>query len=294
MKHVTPFLFFAIAAAFRCVNFYGLETPETKLVCSWKHPASWYLDQLQQSIGIDSVRIPFSYEYVSRSPKMEGLHELVDICSSRKLSVILDYHRGYADHQGPSPIEKDITFEMYSELWLFVLDQFAGNPTVTALSLFNEYQGQNKTEAELLQMRMARIIESVFPSRFIYMFGCAVWGTDCAGMYSNLKQEPFWDRSFIEIHTYSFQGPVDPNKFPSEGKIFVGELGWYDDATDWAHSMISFLKAKGIKDVCFWTIAHSHDTANLYEDDCETPKNTTMSIFNSLYALPRCLRGSHS
>lgn len=281
--------------SFRCVNFYGFETPAKVPVCSWKHPPGWYLDNLKTTMGIDSVRIPFSYEYASCEPEMQGLQELVSNCTQRNLSVILDYHRGYADHQGASPVEKDITFEMYSELWLSVLDAFADNPGVRALSLFNEYQGTNKTDAENLQIRLARIIESVHPGRYIYLLGCANWGTDCKDMYTQLSSETFVSRAMTEIHIYDFHGPLDPLKFPPAGtKVFVGEIGWMDWSTAWAKSTISYLRVRRIKDVCMWTIAHSNDTGNLYADDCETAKNETIQLFNSLYDHPQCLRGNHS
>lgn len=295
MRYGLFILLASFARAFRCINFYGLETSSKTPVCSWKHPPEWYLDNLKSSMGIDSVRIPFSYEYVSCDEGMQGLRSLVSRCAERNLSVILDYHRGYADHQGPSPVEKDITFEMYSELWLTLLDDFSGYNNVRALSLFNEYQGTNATEAEMQQLQMARLIESVHPGRYMYMLGCAVWGTDCRGMYSSLNKETFADRSMIEIHVYDFHGPLDPFKFPpAQFKVFVGELGWMDFSTSWAKSAVSYLRARRIKDACMWTIAHSNDTGNLYKDDCETLKNETVSIFNSLYQHPVCLRGSHS
>jgi hypothetical protein len=245
-------------------------------------------------MGIDSVRIPFSYEYVSCEEGLHGLRDLISNCAERNLSVILDYHRGYADHQGPSPVEKDITFELYSELWLTLLDDLSDLHNIKALSLFNEYQGTNSTDAETLQLQMARLIESVHPGRFMYMLGCAVWSTDCRGMYANLMNESFANRAMIEIHIYDFHGTLNPLKFPpTEYKVFVGELGWMDFSSAWAKSTISYFRANRIKDVCMWTIAHSGDTGNLYEDDCETPKNKTINIFNDLYRHPVCLRGSH-
>lgn len=295
MRHVLFLVHLAIAFAFRCVNFYGYETPEKAPVCSWKHPPGWYLDNLKKTMGIDSVRIPFSYEYASCEPSLSGLREIISTCSERNLSVILDYHRGYADHQGASPVEKDITFELYSELWLSVLDDLSDQKSIKALSLFNEYQGTNKTDAEDLQLRMARIIESVYPGRYIFLLGCAEWGTNCAGMYSHLDNETFANNSMVEIHLYDFHGALDPSKFPPKStKVMVGEIGWVDTSTSWAKSTISYLKARRIKDVCMWTIALSHDTGNLYEDNCEVPKNKTIEIFNSIYSHPVCLRGIHS
>lgn len=293
MHYVILILLVSYATAFRCINFYGLETTSKMPVCSWQHPPDWYLDNLILSMEIDSVRIPFSYEYVCCHDNMQWLHRLVTSCLERNLSVILDYHRGYADHQGPSPIEREITFDMYSQLWIGLLNDFSMYNNIKALSLFNEYQGANSTEAEMLQLQIARIIENAYPGRYVYMLGCAVWGTDCRNMYLQLDKETFASRAMIEIHVYDFQGPLDPAKFPSQNfKVFVGEFGWSDISTDWAKSTISFFKERGIQDVCMWTIAHSADTGNLYKDDCETIKTETVNIFNGLYRYPVCLRGS--
>jgi hypothetical protein len=284
------------AASFRCINFYGLETEKASPVCSWKHDPGWYLDRLKSSMGIDSVRLPFSYEYASCNPGLPLYKELVNNCTNRNLDVILDYHRGYASHQGPSPIEDAITFDLYAELWLTVLDNFIDNPRVKALSLFNEFQGGNATDAEEIQLKLARMIESVFPQRFIYLFGCVHWGTNCQNMFLSLEKESFHSRSFIEIHLYDFNG-FHPENFPAQStktKVFVGEMGWMPNGTEWAKQTITFLRGKRIKDVCLWTIAHSHDTGNVYDDDCETQKNDTIALFNSLYTEPQCLRGSHS
>jgi len=284
-----------IAEAYRCINFYGLETTQAIPVCSWKHEPGWYLDRLKTSMGIDSVRVPFSYEYVScQNDSMDGLRNLVRACGDRNLSVILDYHRGYADHQGPSPIEKEITYDRWAELWFTVLDDMVSAKHVKALSLFNEYQGSNKTDAESLQLKLAGAIENIYPDRFQFMFGCSDWGTDCRNMFDSLPSQRFADRSYVEIHTYSFHG-FNSSLWPAQGKrVFVGEMGWTDNATDWAKTTVSYLKSRRIRDVCLWTIAHSHDTGNVYEDDCETQKTESIDLFNSLYDRPQCLRGNRS
>ena len=93
--------------SFRCINFYGLEVQQQKLVCSWVHDPGWYLDKMKELIQIDSIRLPFSQEYVTCSD-MKLMDLMVLDCKSRNISIILDYHRGYADHQGPSPIETGI------------------------------------------------------------------------------------------------------------------------------------------------------------------------------------------
>ena len=52
-------------------NFYGLETPLRDFTCSWKHPVSYYIDQLEQ-FGFNSIRVPFSKQWEVDANSTQG------------------------------------------------------------------------------------------------------------------------------------------------------------------------------------------------------------------------------
>ena len=58
----------------KCMNFYGLETPYKNFVCLWKNKPEFFLRRLQQDMNINTVRLPFSYEYITGSDisRMQG------------------------------------------------------------------------------------------------------------------------------------------------------------------------------------------------------------------------------
>lgn len=283
------FLLPILGVSYRCVNFYGLETPEKKLVCSWVQNPAFYLDEMKRLIGIDSIRLPFSYEYGSCS-NFEAMDSLIDSCQEKNINVILDYHRGYADHQGMSPIEKNITKEMWIDMLITVLDRYEEKSSVKAISLFNEFQINSTQEAEELQRDAITAIEDIFPGRFEYMVGCIDWGKDCSQMWNTLPN----NRTFVEVHSYGFHGGT--GKLPTHtNKIFIGELGWNKNETSEFESIKKELRRKKVKNICLWTLAHSKDTGNLYQDDCKTPNDFIVNGFNSLFESyqPKCLRGSN-
>lgn len=278
----------ASVQAFRCINFYGLEVPQKKFVCSWVHDPGWYLDKMKELIMIDSIRLPFSQEYVTCSD-MRLMDSMVAECKSRNVSIILDYHRGYSDHQGPFPVETGITKDMWIDTLLYVLDRYHKEPHVKAITLFNEIQGFDKDAAESIQRDAVDIIESIYPKRYIYMLGCPDWGKDCTDMWKSVPAENI----MIEMHTYGFA----KGKLPPPGyDVFVGEIGWRKNETSTFDEIRTMLRRRRIKDICLWTVGHSSDTDNLFQDDCITTNQFIVDGFNSLFAnyTPTCLRGTNN
>lgn len=281
------FLLLGTTTAIRCLNFYGFETERHQPVCDWKHPPSWYLDKASQAIHIDTVRLPFSYQYASCSDfaDMDGF---IRECAKRNINVILDYHRGYADHQGMSPEEKDITKEMWIDILIYILGRYNTYTNVIGISLFNEFQIKDTKHIEDLQIEAVNEIEQVMPGRYTYFLGCADWGKDCRNMWYQLPI----NNSMIEIHTYGFNNndftQFLPTKLPSS-HIFIGEVGWFSNQTEWFQQFKSKFRRRHLEHVCLWTLAHSHDTGNLFQDDCETLNNNTVELFNSLFDKPTCL-----
>lgn len=276
---------FKIAAAFRCINFYGIETESQKPVCSWKHPPQWYMQRAREKMKVDTLRIPFSYSYASCS-NFTALDSMIDDAKKENLAVVLDYHRGYDTHQGESPVEGAITEDDWIDMLLLVADRYNKVPHVIALDLFNEPQKWDKTRYETLYRNAIAAIETEFPNRYDLWVGCSDWGKDCSGMWETLPS----NRTVVSVHTYSFAGKDWATRFPKTG--VVGEVGWTANDTQWIQEFTKYIRRKRMKGLCFWTIAHSHDTDNFFQDDCETMNDNVVQTFNNMFFEPSCLRGN--
>lgn len=266
----------------KCINYYGFETERRKPVCDWVHQPDFYLRTLKEYLEINTIRLPFSYQYV-HDDHIEDLDNFVNLTSSYNIQVILDYHRTWANHQGPIPTE-GITISKITEVWFKLANRYYQNPFVLGLGIFNEYQGQNTTYLNLYHESIIRYVEKHFPGRYYYFIGCSNWGHDCNNITYRLPgiRE---DRILIDFHTYHFtftseekqnlEQAIDkqlPLSIPSSN-IFVGELGWKQDVSyekDWAIKTLNHFKSRNISSVCGWTIAHSHDSGGWFNDDCLT------------------------
>jgi len=285
-------------SSIRCMNFYGLETDRVGLVCDWVHDYEWYLDTLQHDMMINTIRLPFSYEAV-KAGKTELMTSIIDSCHRRKMRVILDWHRTWSSHQGPTP-EENITLSEFTQTWIDVLIKF---PTVYGVGIFNELQPPDAVYANALHRETITRIENRFPGKFVYFAGCPLWGGDCRGI--DLMDMPTWNRTFVEIHHYFFRGnhtvqewdALMPSKIPSD-HWFIGELGWKQNVTEereWAKNLLAYLSSRKIYDLCAWTIAHSADTNGWWEDDCVTFNRDKASLLTSFWdADPSLSQASHA
>ena len=84
-----------VMASIRCVNFYGIETERKAPVCDWQNPPKWYLQQLKDGYGLNTLRLPYSREYAMGND-FRKMDELINTCRELDIRVILDYHRTYA------------------------------------------------------------------------------------------------------------------------------------------------------------------------------------------------------
>lgn len=267
----------AMVHPMRCMNFYGLETPAKDLVCAWKHPPSHYLDALDLTLAINTIRIPFSYEYIC-GHDLSKLDDLIRECQRRNMTVILDYHRTWATHQGPVP-EEGITLEDFENTWIHVLDRFQTYNNVQGVGIFNEIQRDDPYYAANLHKRTIKKIEEHFPGRFTYFAGCVDWGTDCEQIGDLLVNTTTWNRTYLDVHKYSFNSDTTEAEWnrtiPSSidpSQWFVGEIGWKMSSLkekEWAGRFLGYLARRNISNVCLWTIAHSNDTEGWFNDDCE-------------------------
>lgn len=261
----------------KCINFYGLETPYKNYVCSWKNKPEYFLRRLQQDMNVNTIRLPFSYEYITGAD-VSRMQEMIELCQQLNITVIFDWHRTWSSHQGAIP-EEGITLDIFVSAWMNLLERFKVYPNVKGIGIFNEVQLLNDFDyVNKLHRYIVPMLESQFPNRFSYFIGCPSWGGNCSSMnFSDMKT---WNKTYIEVHKYKFSGRsvredwdisipyhIEPERW------FVGEVGWkqtVDEDATWGKGFMQYLEQRKISNVCLWTIAHSGDTDGWFKDDCET------------------------
>lgn len=259
------------------MNFYGLETEREDLVCSWVHPPEWYMERLRQWMGINSIRLPFSYQYVNKG-NFTVMDKFIEAAARQNMNIILDYHRTWSTHQGPTP-EEGISLNEFIATWIHLLTRYQSFNNVYGIGSFNEIQRQDPNYTKMIHQELITAVEAHFPDRFEYFLGCPVWSGDCSEMKS-LQDLPMWNRIKIDVHKYVFSGNSNKQEWDytiprsiNESHWFVGETGWRMDVkkeVEWGHQFIDYLVERNIRNVCLWTIAHSGDTSGWWQDDCET------------------------
>lgn len=275
------------------ISFYGCETVQNEPVCSWAHPPSWFLEVLKREIHLNTVRIPFSYENACLHKNWACFDQIVSDADKLGLSIILDYHRGWADHQGPQPDSEGITMDMFQGCWLDVLYRYEHLASVFAVGIYNEYQDKSNFQyLRAMHLQLMNKVEEHFPQRFDYMAGGVGWGGNMSGMRLS-DYGDYGNRTYIEAHKYRFSGASNfadweismPHEVPPHQWV-IGETGFRSEDkedVDWAVSFFRYLRQRTIYNVIFWTIAHSYDTGGIFKDDCETLDFTKVSMLNTFY-----------
>lgn len=270
-----------LAREWRCMNFYGFEVTQNKPVCSWVKEPAWYLAYLKDRLGINSIRLPFSYEN-THYRDMNEFRDFIAKAEALDIDIILDYHRTWSSHQGATP-EEGISMDQFVDSWLYVLNQTSSYSNVKGISVFNEIQHNDTLYTSNMHRRVVDAVETIYPGRFTFFLGCPGWGKHCAEMNQDLVP----GRTFIEIHLYPFtsNGEQDWDTVMPRNitNWFVGEVGWRDKEQPWANRFMSYLQARNITNVCAWTIALSTDTGGFFDDDCITFKSDKASTLLKLW-----------
>lgn len=265
----------------RCVNFYGIETERKSPVCDWIHEPKWYLQKLVDGYGLNTVRLPYSREYVI-SNDFKKLDSFIQTCVEMKLKVILDYHRTFSTHQGKTPTE-GITLGQFLDTHLTLLQRYQDK--IWGVSVFNEIQINDTAYTDNVNHMVVKAVESQFPGRYIYFLGCADWGHLCEGITVPRGLE---NRTFIDVHQYAFTDnkttriTAFPQNIPASN-YFVGEVGATAQDMPWLKEFLLYLEQRGIANICFWTIAHSHDTGGLWKDDCSTIETEKIELLADFF-----------
>jgi endoglucanase len=281
LKIFMSLLPFTASSQIRGVNFYGIETPLGDTTCSWKYPLSYYLDFLVEQ-GFNSIRLPFSYEYVKTS-NLHSLDNFVNYGSYKNMSILLDFHRVHTHYQSGNPFD-DISIQEFVECWTTLLDRYVNNTSVYGLGLFNEYQGiDGKYWSEIMKQVIDKIELTQPKDRWIYLVGGTQWGGNLEDI--NLEGLPYSNRIRYEIHKYHFSGKP-PNDWDLtfgkfKDKVIVGE--WSINRDDWDDLFISYLLKNNITDNYYWTISNSYDTINIWRDDCETINYDVLTKIKKLW-----------
>lgn len=287
---LTLFLLPILTSSIRCVNFYGIETERKAPVCDWAHEPKWYLQKLKDGFGLDTVRLPYSRDYVMGND-WKKMDAIIQTCNEMNIKVIVDYHRTYQSHQGKTPTE-GITLGQFLDTHLTVLNRY--HDKVWGVSVFNEIQIRDGNYTDQINHMIVNAIESQFPGRYRYFLGCADWGHNC---WNATLPTGFENRSYIDIHQYKFTDKAEerttafPDRIPS-ANYFVGEIGARTEELPWLRSYLGYLESRGINNVCFWTIAHSTDTGGLWKDDCQSIEQEKVDLLADFFnhTKPECRR----
>lgn len=307
MRLLTYFSLIGCAHAIvRGINLFGLETQNKDFMCSWVHGIEYYVD-IVYSMGFNSFRIPFSYQYV-HDGDFSKMDRLFDSVRGKNITVVLDFHRINNNAQSPVPTD-GISEQDYWNALTIVADRYKDRKELTGLDLFNEYQGTDVKFWNGFLEKTVLTLEKKFPNRFNYYLGGTNWGGSLTGI--NLEHLPFKERLYYTIHKYIFSGNSVPsnwdqtfplkNEIPPE-RISVGEWGFRtvdegEDQTWWAQMFVDYLWSRNITNTYFWCLSQSGDTKSLFYDNCQDINWTKYNFIRSQMwkdnVLHKRLRGYH-
>lgn len=282
-----------VHAIVKGISLYGCETELRNFVCSWVHDVEYYVPKLKQ-MGFNTIRVPFSYQYITEN-NWQALDHGMDVFFRNNMSVLLDYHRTWNTHQSFDPFE-NITRDQFISAWLTIIARYSFFPNFKGINAYNEFQGLDYNYAKQYHLDLFNKVEELYPLKYQYYVTGTSWAGNVSGIY--LGQVPYKDRVFYSVHKYSWSGTADEpdweNSFGNVGipldKIIIGEWGWFSEKpeqVEWASRFIQYLKKKQIRNTCYWTMAHSHDTGNLLQDDCEVVKWDQYLLLRSLWEYDR-------
>lgn len=278
MKYPVSLLLLPVVVAiqnWRGISIYGLETDHRGFVCDWVNPVDDYINQVFH-LGFNGLRVPFSYQYI-----MEGdfskLDHIVYLAGVYNMSVVLDLHRIWNVQQGYSPLAEGLSLESFIQSWFTVLDRYLHQYQVLVHNAYNEFKGSDPADALYYTEALFNAVEERYPGRYIHAATGSEWGGNLRGL--DLEHLPFKDRIIYSIHKYPFSGDGSQHdweesfghlSYISENpdRFVVGEFGWQDHQHEWAVRFLSFLQEHNFTNTIYWTIAHSSDTGNLYDDNC--------------------------
>jgi hypothetical protein len=222
---------------------------------------------------------------------------MVAACSRNEMKIVIDIHRVGNNRQEETP---DIGIQEFGrginnkeDFMLQVIKlmgRYSGNTSVVGVNSWNEYTGTDTRYKRDWDIHFFNHIEASYPGRFWYFATGMLWGGYLTG-YS-LEDQAWSNRLTYSTHKYHFSGSGNRqdwegsfgNAFPPN-RMIVGEYGFRNpEDMQWGRDFTSYLVEKGIKNHCFWTVAHSGDTGGLWRDDCNTFDEEKYEILKKLLA----------
>jgi hypothetical protein len=255
----------------KCISIYGLETLARNFVCAWVHPVEFYVKELKR-LNFTMLRLPFSYQYVQEN-NFAKMDEFFSVAEKYNMSINLDMHRVWSDHQGPQPEEGITLNEFIAKGWFPVLDRYVNHTSLIGHNIYNEYVNSDIPYIVSYSERVLLAVEQRYPKRFTYFVTGYIWSSSLQDF--DLDRLPFSNRIKYSIHRYVWHGSNETDWDKVFGshldQVVVGEFGFRNNDKDmtWARKFIAYLKRKNIQDACYWTIAHSSDTDGLWYDNCD-------------------------
>lgn len=280
-------------ADLRAVNAYGLETElafQCGLSCCWVKPNEFYIQKIAD-MGFNAVRLPYSAEYIQKGDYI-FMDQVIKKSNELNLTIILDYHRTYANHQGNWYETNLVNF---LDIWERVLSRYYVYSNVKYVDLYNEFQ-DGPEKAPFWNDIMTKSIlhlESRFPDRWHYFVGGTNWGGSLQGIKVNVPIE-IDKRVSYTVHKYKFSVRGDYRRDYevsfggySGDKLFVGEYGWIQDRpeeVEWGKMFLSYLKEHNITNTALWCLSfYSGDTQGILKQNCLDVEQEKLTIIKQYW-----------
>ena len=270
------------------INMFGFETEHKNIMCSWKHGINWNMKKVKE-LGFNSIRLPFCLQYILDNDWTK-MDEFFEVSRQYDMKVILDFHRLHNTHQSPKPYDNKYSFDDFKNGWLTILNRYNGYDNLIAVDIFNEFQGLDYKELNMLYSDVVLTIEDRFPDRFHYYIGGTEWGSRLGGVCVDGIAE---NRMHYTIHKYIFNSGGDWEQnwqwsfdLANHKNLNVGEWGFIsnDEQSIWASRFVRWLKQNNIQDTFFWCWSpNSGDTKGILKDDCESVDYKKMLLLNDLW-----------
>ena len=256
------------------ISIYGLETNLRNTVCSWVHPATYYLDKLK-GLGFNTIRIPLSVQYMVEN-NFDVLDSMVSYMDANDMQWVLDVHRVGNDYQQANP---DVGIKEYngvsdrdelSNQVIKVIARYQYNKSLIGTNTWNEYTGMDANYKRQWDSLLIGIIEESFPMRLVYFLTGLNWSGVLTGF--TMEDHPLHDRIIYGVHKYHFSGSGHRddwegsfgNAFPPD-KINIGEFGFRNpEDLEFGREFVAYLLEKKIRNWMFWTVSPRRPMEGLF------------------------------
>ena len=232
--------------------------------------------QFIKQCGLNSVRIPFHYQYfVNGGEGFELLDPVIEWCSKAGIWVILDMHCAPGGQTGtniddswgyPWLYESDEAQDLTCQVWKGIADYYSDETTIIGYDLLNEpiptfpqLQKYN-SKLEPLYQRIARAIREVDKDHLIILEG-AQWATNFQVFGS-----PFDPKTIYEFHKYWAEPNQDAIREYLDFRdrhnvpIWLGESG--ENTDQWVGDFARLLDKNDVG-WCFWPYKKMEKTSCL-------------------------------